>query len=73
MRLTFSIIAPKCYELKFSDGSNIIKFKGVKTNSLTSSDIDKLYHGGEVSVINNKFVADNFVGVRLNKTTIKVS
>lgn len=30
------IVAPKAYEIRFEDGTTIIKFKGVKTDLLTS-------------------------------------
>jgi hypothetical protein len=38
-----TIIAPKTYEFKFSDNRNLIKFKGIKTNTLNSFDIENLY------------------------------
>lgn len=66
-----TFIAPKAYEIKFKDGTNIIKFKGVKTELLTSEDIEKLHLGEEIEINFNKFKTSKFSGVTQNKHYFK--
>jgi len=66
------IIAPKAYELKFSDGTNLIKFKGVESKTLNSEDIEKLYRGEEIKIKNHRFFIDSFKNVTSNDTILKI-